>query len=849
MSPAAARRATNLELGHADSIVTQIRQARSGAGLESVWHDLTFGARLLKRDALFTATAVLSLGLGIGVTTTMFSLVNALLLRDLPVADPPALVEVGRITQFGRGTAFSYPSYQKMRDENTVFAGVLALSKNTVSGRIGDGHPSSSGRYVSGNFFAVLGVVPASGRLLSDGDDRLDDAAGSAVAVLSHRFWRRAYGAADVIGRTIQVDAVSFTIVGVAAATFDDLVVGRSADFFVPMASEALVRQDSRLRVGAANWIGVVGRLKPGVTGAAAQAGLEPVFARFLADVATETNDPDARRRILAQRVFVQPASNGVSDVRRDVARPVLLLMGAVSLVLLIACANVVNLLLARGISRRREIALRLAIGASRARVIRQLITEASLLGAVGAALGLALAAAGAPLVVSFISYGGAPLDVDVRPDRAILLFTVGIALVSSLLAGVVPALRTAGVDLTPSFQGGARTLQVTRESTRWGHALIAVQVALSLTLVAGASLLVATLRNIHGFHPGFEAERVVLFNLDPTRVGYAGDRLAGYYRDVLDAVRAIPGVASASLSKITPISGGGIDLPITIEGRARERDVLVYVNRISDGFFATMSTPVLLGHDFTSEDAAHPGASALINEAFVRTYFPQGAPIGKRVTLGDGQPLEVVGVVSNSKYLTLRDPDRPTVYIYLVDDDPGITLSVRTAGEPLALAATIATRLQSAGPRVPVSPPRTLTSQVERSLAGERFIARLLSAFAILALILAAVGLYGVLGYSVARRTAEIGLRLALGASRAGVLRSVLRQCLAVVLTGMAIGLPFTLLLSRPLGSLLYGVAPTDPRILAGAAASLVLVGLAAAAVPALRAARVDPLVALRHE
>jgi putative ABC transport system permease protein len=851
MTPADARRLTNLELGRADAIVTQVRQARTGAGIESVWHDVIFGARLLKRNPLFTATAVLSLGLGIGATTTMFSLVNALLLRDLQVADPSALVEIGRTTRFGRGTAFSYPAYERLRDENAVFAGVLALSKNTVIGRLADSPDSAAGRLVSGNFFEVLGVAPASGRLLVARDDRIDDPAAAAIAVLSHRFWRRGFGAAtDVLGQSIRVDSVVFTIVGVAPATFDDVVPGRSADFFIPMASEPLLRHDSLLRSAPSNWLSIVGRLKPGVTGPAAQAGLEPVFGRFLADLTADIRDPDAQRRILAQRVFVQPARNGISDIRRDAAQPVLLLMGAVTLVLIIACANVVNLLLARGVARRREIALRLAIGASRGRVLRQLLTEASLLGTIGAIVGLTIAAFGAPAVLSLMSPGGVPLDLDVSPDRSILLFTVSIAVVSALLAGVLPALRTARADITPSFHGDARTLRVTRESSRWGHALIAAQVALSLVLVAGAALLVATLRNIHGFHPGFEAEGVVLFNVDPGKVGVPGDGLAAYYRDVLERVRTLPGVTSASLSKVTPISGGGIDLPITIEGRPRERDVMVNVNRITEGFFGTMSIRRLLGRDFVPADAARAGTIAIVNEALTRKYFQDRNPIGGRLTLADGRPMEIVGVVSNSKYLTLREPDVPTVYVYMADQEVGgATLSVRTSETPLALAAAITDRVRSAAANVPVSPPRTMTSQVERSLTGERLIARLLVAFAGLALVLASVGLYGVLGYSVTRRTAEIGLRLALGASRADVLRSVLRQSLAVVVAGLAIGAPATMLLSKPLAGLLYGVAPTDPRILTGAAVSLILVGLAAAAVPAARAARVDPLIALRHE
>jgi predicted permease len=850
VDPAEARRLTNLELGRRDSIVTQVRQARAGAGIESLMQDVVFGLRLLRRQPLVTATAVLSLGLGIGASTTMFSLVNALLLRDLTVEDPAALVEMWRTTQFGAGTAFSYPAYERMRDENDVFAGVLALSKNTVAGSAGPEAIPSAGRFVSGNFFDVLGVSAELGRTLTAEDDRAADQA-SAVAIISHRLWRRAFaGRADAIGRTIRVDAVSFTVIGIAPPSFEDLVVGRSADFYIPMGSEPLLRRSSLLHSAPSNWIGIVGRLKPGVTRETAQASLAPVFARFLADAVADLRDLDARRRVLAQRTFLEPARNGVSDIRRDVSRPVMLLMGAVVIVLLIACVNVVNLLLAGGVARRREIALRVAIGASRGRVVRQLLTEVLLLGAAGSACGLAMAAFGAPLVLSLVSQGGRPLDLDVTPDRFVLLFTTSIAVVSSLLAGVFPAVRTARADISPSFQGDARTLRVTRDSSRWGDALVAAQVALSVTLIAGAALLLTTLRNIHGFHPGFVADRVVLFNVDPARVGYTSDRLMQYYRDVLGGVRAVPGVAAASLSKITPISGGGIDLPIAVEGRPRERDVMVYVNRMSEGFFSTMSIPLLLGRDFTPEDGRRDGGAIIVNDALARTYFPGENPIGRRLALGPFPPAEIVGLAANSKYYTLRDTDRPTAYVYFNDVDPGgMTLSVRTSGDPLAVARTIRERIQSVAATVPVSEPRTMSSQVERSLAAERLIARLLSAFAILALVLASVGLYGVLGYAVARRAAEIGVRLALGATPRDVVRLVVGRSLGVVAIGLGVGLPATLLLSKPLAGLLYGVEPSDPLILSAAAGCLVLSGLAAAAIPARRAARVDPLVALRHE
>jgi predicted permease len=848
LEPAEARRLATVHLGRVESIATQVRETRAGAGLDTLWQDLRFGTRLLRRSPLFTLTALLSLALGTGATTTIFSLVNALLLRDVQVAAPRELVELWRTTQFGSGTAFSYPTYERFRDDNTVFSSVLAMSKSPMAGSTVSGN-RAAGRLVSGNFFDVLGLTPLAGRLLSPRDDRPDAPEGTAVAVLSHRFWVREFGgSADALGRTVRIGAVPFTIVGIAPAGFDDLAVGRPADFFVPMGSEPLVRQNSLLRSAPSSWLGIVGRLKPGITSEAARANLDAIFGRFMSDMAREVADPEAQQRLRAQRVFVQSASNGVSDLRRDFSRPLLLLMGAVILVLVIACTNVVNLLLSRGVTRRREIALRLAIGAGRSRVIRQLLTESALLGAVGAALGLMVAAWGAPLALSLVTQGGTPIDLDVAPDRRVLFFTAAVAIGASLLAGVFPALRTARGDLTPAFQANPRSLSVTRESTRWGQVLIAAQVALSVLLVAGASLLIVTLRNIRGVHPGFEAGQVILVTVDPGRAGYTGERLLQYARDLLSAVRTVPGVQTASLSKITPISGGGIDLPITIEGRPREAGVMVNANRMMEDFFATMAIPIVLGRDFVPDDAGRGGV--IVNQALVQRYFKDENPIGRRFKLRGPELLEIVGVVANSKYYSLREVDKPTAYLYgLTDESGGLTLSVRTAGEPMAFATAIRARVESVAASVPISPARSLASQVDRSLVTERLIARLLSAFAILALILAAVGLYGVLGYSVERRTGEIGLRLALGATRGGVLRSVLRQSAIVVAIGSSVGVAATQLLSRPLSGLLYGVTTSDPAVLALAAGSLFIVAMAAAAIPAWRAARVDPLVALRQE
>jgi predicted permease len=852
MSPADARRAATIELGRIEAIKQHVRDVRAGAFVSACVQDVRYGARLLLRNPLFALTATVSLAVGIGANTAIFSLVNVLMLRDLRVADPHQLVEIGRITQYGRGGSFSYPIYTRLRDENAVFSGMLTMSKSTVEATGDSAARQAAGRYVSGNFFDVLGVSPLIGRLLSPADDRADAPDGTAVTVIDYGLWQREFGGSpEALGKRIMVDSVAFLIVGVLPPAFDDLVLGRPADFFIPVASQSQLRRESWLDKPDFNWLAIVGRLNPGTSIEAVTVNLDQIFSRFLEDYATTMKDADARQTFRAQRLALESARSGLSDLRRQFSKPVLLLMGAVSFVLLIACANVVNLLLARGVGRRREIALRLAIGASRGRLIRQLLTESALLGIIGGGLGLLLAAWGAPLLATLVAQNGSPLDLDLAPDRQILLFTATLALGTSLLAGVLPALRTARTDITPSFQGDARSLSITRASTRWGQALIAAQVALSLMLVVGASLLVATLRNFRDFDPGFDREHVLLLNLNPAKAGYDGARLTQYYGEVLSRVRATPGVQAASLSVITPISGGGIDLPFAVDGQPRESRATVYVNQVSDGFFATMGTPLLLGHDFVARDGVGRIPSAVINDALARRYFKGTHPIGQRVTLGDQPGFEIVGVVASAKYLSLRENDVPTIYVYLQDErgPAGLALSVRTFGDPLSSAAAIRRAVQSVAASVPVSPARTLSSQVDRSLVTERLVARLLTTFAFLALLLASVGLYGVLGYSVARRTGEIGVRLALGATRGAVLRSVLRESWLLVAIGSAIGVPASMTLSRLLSTLLYGVTPSDPKVLAGAVSCLFLVALSAASLPAWRASRVDPLVALRHE
>ena len=850
MTPQEARHAALREFGNVVLVEEQCRDARGLGLVEDLIRDLRFGLRSSLRTPAFTAVAVFSLALGIGANTAIFSLVNALMLRSLAVADPHALVEVGRITQYGRGN-FSYPLYERLRDEQRSLASLITQSNTTVQADAAgpaDIDPPIA-RFVSGNYFQALGLAPALGRLLLPEDDRLD-AAAPPPAVISHAWWQRAFGARqDAVGATITINRVPFVIVGVAPRGFEGLEAGRPVDFLISFGSEPRLRTQSWLRNADFNWLSIVARLKPDVPIDAAQSDLAPIFARAMDEFAATVSDPADQRRLRSHRLTLAPAHAGLSGLRRQFGSPVLLLMGAVGLVLLIASANVVNLLLARAMARRREIALRLAIGASRGRLIRQLLTEATWLGVAGGALGLAFAAWGTKGLVALVANGDARFALDASPDTRVLLFTMGISIGASVLAALLPAFRTARVTIT-EVHDDARTMHAGPGHTRWSRALVVAQVALSVLILSGAALVAASVRNLRTMDAGFDRQ-VAQMGLAPGRAGITGARRLQYYRDVLDRVRAVPGIEGASLALITPISGSGVDLPLVVLGRSAEPGNMVYVNDVAEGYFDTMGTALVLGRDFAREDREDSLPVAVINEALARRYFPSSVPIGQRVRLGSRNVLEIVGVVQNAKYLSLREEDHPTIYVNALQklDTGGLTLSVRAAGDSSGSMAAIRREVAAVAAAVPIGRTSLLSAEIDRSLVNERLMANLLGAFAALALLLACAGLYGVLGYAVARRTNEIGLRLALGATRRGVLWSVLRECARLVTVGVILGVSAAIVATRLLSDLLFGVTPTDARVFAAVVILVTAVAGVAAFRPAWRASRVDPWVALKHD
>ena len=851
MTPSDARQAALREFGNVVHIEEQCRDARGFRLIEDAVRDLRFGLRSSLRTPAFMIVAVLSLALGIGANTAIFSLINALMLRSLPVTDPGALVELGRITQYGRGGSFSYPIYERLRDEQATLTALLVQSNTTVqTDQAGeDSEDPPIGRFVSGNYFQTLGLAPAAGRLLGPDDDRLEQGT-AAPAVISHAYWRRAFGARpEAVGASLTLNRIPFTIVGVMPRGFAGLETGRPVDFLLPIGAEPRLRAQSWLRGGDFNWLSIVGRLKPGVSVEAAHADLGQTFTRTMEGIAATARDPDNQRLLRTHRLTLAPAHAGLSSLRRQFESPVRLLMGAVALVLVIASANVVNLLLARAMARRREIALRLAIGAGRGRLIRQLLTEAAWLGLAGGALGLAFASWGTQTLLTLVANGDPRFALDAGPDVRVLLFTMTISIGASVLAALLPALRTSRVSIADAHED-ARTLHAGPGHARWSQALVVVQVALSVVILAGAALALVSVRNLRTMDAGFDRDQVMLIGLSPGRAGYTGERRLQYYRDVLDRVRALPGIEGASVALITPISGGGVDLSLVVDGRSAEPDNMVYVNDVSDGYFRTMGTALRLGRDFSTDDRESSPAVAVINEALARRYFPSETPVGRRVRLGRDSLLEIVGVVENAKYLSLREPDRPTIYVNALQKitTGGLTLTVRSApgtGDP----AAVRRQVQTVASTVPIGRPSILSADIDRSLVNERLMANLLGAFAVLALVLACAGLYGVLGYTVARRTNEIGLRLALGATRGEVLRSVLGQSARIVTIGIIAGIAVALVATRLLSDLLYGVTTTDGQVLLAVVLFVAAVAALSALRPAWRASRVDPWVALRHD
>ena len=831
--------------------------------------DMRYAVRQLRKSPGFTAVAVVTLALGIGANTAIFTLVNALLLKMLPVRDPQQLVVVGdpaRANGRSNGTPridiFSYPLYKELRDRNSVFAGLCAAASDHHI-EIGRAQAdvaveTLTGRMVSGNYFSLLGLKPAAGRLFSDSDDTAENA--NPVAVLAYAYWQRKFALApSIIGQVIRLNDYPFTVVGVAPEGFEGDVMGEQMSLFVPLSMQPVIVRGRHWRNSGNNsWLSLIGRLKSGVTPAAAEANLNVVFQQAVDGpygAALSTDDRSAIRET-HMKIPVSPGGGGVSELRSDYQIPLLLLMGIVGLVLLITCVNVANLLLARASVRNREFAIRLAIGANRRRVLQQLLTESVLLALVGGIAGSLLAVWGVPVLVGiFESNTVLPLS----PDARVLAFTVGISVLTGILFGLVPALRTLHVGVSPALKEASRASAEKGARFGWSKRLIAGQVALSLLVLFTAGLLVRSLQKLMAQDFGYERDHLVISRLDPAAAGYDHNGMKSLAEQLVAHLAGSPGVRAVTYSTNGLFAGTESSDGIVVPGftAANRDDRSVREDYVGPDYFGVVGIPILAGRGIEAQDTATSTRVAVVNEAMARRFFNGQSPLGKQFMIDDpdwrDKPMTIVGVSRNAKDhgSGLREDVLPRFYMPFqqVPDPVQIVIEAQVAGAPSTLVGSVTSQIKATDAHLPISFVRTLDSLVSDSAANHIALAKLSGFFAGLALLLACVGLYGVMSYTVAGRTREIGLRMALGARRGDVLQLVLNEGVLLVAVGLVAGIPLSLASTRLLHSFLFGLNGADPLSLISVVMLPGTVAAAAGLIPAFRAARVDPVVALRYE
>jgi predicted permease len=863
--------------------------------------DLRYAFRGLARSPLFTGVALLSIALGIGANTAIFTLVDEVLLRGLPVNHPEQLVLFnGARNHYGSnsgGNMLSFPMYEDYRDNFVdrgnapalprislpvqnpapapkLFSGMFARRPFAINIGIDGSTERVTGELVSGTYFQVLGVSAAIGRLITPEDDRVRGTGD--VAVLSYDYWRNRYGRdPGVLGRTITANNNSLTVVGVSQDGFTGLDIGSATSVFVPVSLKAQMTpnwddMDNRR----SRWVNVFARLKPGVTEEQALAAAQPFFhgllEREVRESAFSNTTAYSREQFLKGTMSLLPAGQGRSPIRRQLTQPLWLLFGIVAGVLLIACANVASLLIARATARQKEVALRLAIGASRGRIVGQLLVESLMLAAVGGALGLIVASWTTTFLLGFLPTSETPHVITGAMDWRVLAFNFVLSLGTGLLFGLVPAWRSTNPSLAPVLKDQAGS--VAGGGVRFRKALVVAQVTISVLLLISAGLFIRTLRNLRLLDLGLKTESVVAFNISPAISGYTPARIPPLYKSLVERLHAQPGVQDVGFASMGLLEGNEWDSTVTVEGYQAQQGEQMnpYCNSISAGYFTMMGVPLLLGREFDTRDEGStpaPPDSApndatgngyrhvIVNNSFAKKYFGDRNPVGRHIGFGGNPgtptPIEIVGVVRDSKYTGVRDDIPRQVFFPLLEErTPSSTVFyVRTSGDPSAAFAAAQRTMHDLDSNVPVYNLRTLERQIDRSLLVERFVATLSTAFGVLATLLAVVGLYGVMAYTVTRRTREIGVRMALGAVQGDVIRLVMREVLVLVGGGIALGLVAAWGLSRVVSSQLYGMTANDPVTIVGAAAILGAVALLAGYIPARRATRVNPVLALRYE
>jgi len=847
--------------------------------MASASNDLKFALRSFKKSPVFTAVAVLSLALGIGANTAIFTLLDQILLRLLPVKDPRQLVLL-TMKGFHYGgnwgaNALSFPMYRDFKANNKVFTEMFCRFPYRVSLGYNGQTERIAGELVSGTYFPTLGVGAAIGRTFTPEEDRTPN--GHPQVMLSYDYWKTRFaGDRSIVGKNVAVNSHNYTVIGVAEQGFDGVELGYTTQIFIPVMMRAQVIANSDqldFNNRRQRWVNVFGRLKPGVSAEQAKASLQPFFHGILEMEVKEAEfknaSADVRDRFLKNIIDVLPGSQGRSYLRRQLTTPLWVLMALTGGVLLIACANVASLLIARATSRQKEIAIRLAMGAGRFRIMRQLMVESLLLSAGGASLGLVLALWTDRLLLAFLPPDTTSLKLSTTPDLRILLFTGAVALLTGIVFGLLPALQCTKPDVAPTLKDTVGGIVGGRASVRFRKGLVAAQVTLSLLLLVGAGLFIRSLRNLRDMGPGFATGNLMAFNVDPSLNGYDAERAKIFFRQLTDQINGIPGVHDVGLASMRILEDNEWDQWVTIEGYhpAKSNDTPdPYMNAIGPGYLATMGVPILAGRDFTPKDTQYvqhgekPEYTApvvvLVNEKFAKRYFRSaGNAIGRHVGFGidttTKMDMEIVGVFKDIKYTNLRDeiPIQMCLPYLASKFMGGMTIYVRTTMDADQFFGAVRRKVRALDSNLPLYGMRTLDDQIAKSLLVERLIASLSTVFGFLATLLAIIGLYGVMAFTVARRTREIGIRMALGAFQTHVIWMVMREVLALVSIGIVAGLAGAIGLTRLVQAQLYGITAHDPATLALAAMALAGVGCAAGYIPALRASRVDAMQALRYE
>ena len=812
--------------------------------METFWQDLRHSIRALRSRPGFTLTVVVTLALGIGANATIFTWIKAVLLASLPgIEQPEKLVEIWGATHNNSALSTSYLDYVDFRDSNNVLSGLVAHQVLPLNLGHGEKPERVWAGIVSGNYFDVLGVKPLIGRMFLPEEDRTPNT--HPVAVIGYGLWQRRFGGdPNVVGRKITLNERDFTIIGVTPKDFGSPFAGLALDVWTPvMMKDYVARPHFSLTDRGSRWLMVMGRLKPGATLPQAQANIAAISSHLQQEY-PQTNEQLG--------VAVYSVAQSPFSLKADIRPALAILMTAVAVVLLIACANVANLLLARAASRRNEIAVRLALGGSRWRLVRQMLTESFVLALIGAALGLTVAFWTARSLAAFLPPYANRASFDTRPDAVVFAFTLGLTVITTLLFGLAPTLETSKQDLVTGLKDNVPAVGRGRRKVSLRHVLVVTQVALSMVALIGAGLFVRSLREAYKADPGFDSHNVLLASFDPFLSGYDETRGREFYRRLVERVSTTQGVQSATLARRLPFTGDGIAFAnVTIDGYApaKDEDMRLNYETVGPQYFQTMRIPLLHGRGFDEHDQEGAPGVVIINETMAQRYWPEGDALGKRLKLTKGW-LQVVGVAKDVKNRTLTEAPQPFLYVPLLQEyRSNMILVARTAGEPEKMFHTIQTEVAVLDPEIPMFDVRTLEEHIGVALFLQRMAATLLSIFGLLALSLAALGLYGVMAYAVSQRTRELGIRISVGAKRTDILKLILGHGLILSIIGIVGGLTVALALTRLSVHLLYGVSAADPLTFVVVMVILLVVALAAAYFPARRATKIDPIIALRME